>query len=392
MKISVRCKSLTPEKLRAQEAHGKRLDRSSQRRRIRDSAPIVGGGLDLVDLLNTHTEGTKQNKGARNVALHFIIKYPPEIFGDEAPTPFQGLTKRERQKEMARQASRFIQDTHGGQAVFAVRVDTDEAGEWLVDVFACPKYEKTTKNGGTMWISLTKFGKDLARKHQDEVRRRSPDYEGSGAITSPRAIGMSLQTEFAHFFERVNGVKPTAKVEKTNPSPDRLEVEAWRLQQIQEEADDAEAKAKSADEAREKAKAEAVRIREEVESEKADFRKRAKSWVEREKEAIASKHQRADADRAIASADMLTAKTILDQLKKTYHLVRQSMPKIRQILAWDMSTEAEKRQARQERKQVVKISPILRNAIRDAEDHRAGMSATFDDTRPETGFDSGPSL
>lgn len=120
---------------------------------------------------------------------------------------------------MARQASRFIQETHGGQAVFAVRVDTDEAGEWVVDVFACPKYEKATKKGATVWTSLTKFGKDLARKHQDEIRRRSPQHEGPEAITSPRAIGMSLQSEFADYFERVNGVRPTAKVEKDRPRP-----------------------------------------------------------------------------------------------------------------------------------------------------------------------------
>ena len=85
MRAAVRCNALTPEKLKAQEKHGKRQDRTSQGRRVRDTAPIVGGGLDLVDLLNAHTEGTKQNKGARNVALHFIIKFPAEVLGDDAP-------------------------------------------------------------------------------------------------------------------------------------------------------------------------------------------------------------------------------------------------------------------------------------------------------------------
>ena len=42
-------------------------------------------------------------------------------------------------------------------------------------------------------------------KHQDEVRRRSKHYEGTKPITSPRAIGMALQSEFAEFFARVNG-------------------------------------------------------------------------------------------------------------------------------------------------------------------------------------------
>ena len=384
MKISVRCNALTLEKLRAQEDHGKRLDRSSQRRRIRDSAPIVGGGLDLVDRLTAHTDGTKQNKAARNVALHFIVKYPPEILGDGAPAPFQGLSKRDRQKEMARQASRFIQETHGGQAVFAVRVDTDEAGEVVVDVFACPKYVKTTKKAETTWTSLTKFGKDLARKHQDEVRRRSPEHEGPDAITSPRAIGMSLQSEFADYFERVNGVRPTAKVEKDRPAPDRLEVEVWRLQQIQADAIEADAEARKAAEQRDQAEAEAAAIVAQTKAERAAFKKQAREWVNREKTALASKHEAADADRAAAAADLMTARTVLDRLKDTYAAVRASLPRIRQILTWDLATEDETRRAKADRKQVVKISPILRNAIRDAEGQAGRRSVPVQQAGPET--------
>ncbi len=384
MKISVRCNALTIEKLKAQEDHGKRLDRSSQRRRIRDSAPIVGGGLDLVDRLTAHTEGTKQNKGARNVALHFIVKYPPEVLGDDAPTPFRGLSKRDRQKEMARQASRFIQETHGGQAVFAVRVDTDEAGEWVVDVFACPKYEKATKKGATVWTSLTKFGKDLARKHQDEIRRRSPQHEGPEAITSPRAIGMSLQSEFADYFERVNGVRPTAKVEKDRPAPDRLEVEAWRLRQMQADAVEAQAEAEAAAQERDRAEAQAESVRAQTKAEKEAFRKQAREWVEREKVVIASKHQAAAADRAAAAADMMTARTVLDRLKETYQAVRQSIPRIRQILTWDLATEDERRRAKMDRRQVVKVSPILRNAIRDAESQAGRVSVPVQQAGPET--------
>jgi hypothetical protein len=384
MKISVRCNALTLEKLRAQEDHGKRLDRSSQRRRIRESAPIVGGGLDLVDRLTAHTDGTKQNKAARNVALHFIVKYPPEILGDGAPAPFQGLSKRDRQKEMARQASRFIQETHGGQAVFAVRVDTDEAGEVVVDVFACPKYVKTTKKAETTWTSLTKFGKDLARKHQDEVRRRSPEHEGPDAITSPRAVGMSLQSEFAAFFERVNGVKPAMKVEKNTPGSDRLEVEAWRLRQMQADAVEAQAEAEAAAQERDRAEAQAESVRAQTKAEKEAFRKQAREWVEREKVVIASKHQAAAADRAAAAADMMTARTVLDRLKETYQAVRQSIPRIRQILTWDLATEDERRRAKMDRRQVVKVSPILRNAIRDAESQAGRVSVPVQQAGPET--------
>ncbi len=60
MKGSVRCKAVTLAELRAQEKHGKRLDASSQNRRIRDIDPIVGGGLNISELLNKHTAGTKR--------------------------------------------------------------------------------------------------------------------------------------------------------------------------------------------------------------------------------------------------------------------------------------------------------------------------------------------
>lgn len=268
--------------------------------------------------------------------------------------------------------------------MFAVRVDTDEAGEVVVDVFACPKYVKTTKKAETTWTSLTKFGKDLARKHQDEVRRRSPEHEGPDAITSPRAVGMSLQSEFAAFFERVNGVKPAMKVEKNTPGSDRLEVEAWRLRQMQADAVEAQAEAEAAAQERDRAEAQAESVRAQTKAEKEAFRKQAREWVEREKVAIASKHQEAAADRAAAAVDMMTARTVLDRLKETYLAVRQSLPRIRQILTWDLATEAETRQAKADRKQVVKISPILRNAIRDAEGQAGRRSVPVQQAGPET--------
>lgn len=384
MKISVRCDALTLDKLRAQEDHGKRRDKSGQRRRIRESDPIVGGGLDLVDLWTAHTEGARQNKAARNVALQFFIKFPPEVLGDDAPAPFQGLSKRDRQKMMGRQAARFIQETHGGQAVFAVRVDTDEAGEWGVDVFACPKYDKTTKKGATVWTSLTRFGKALALKHQEEIIRRSPDHEGPEAITSPRAVGMSLQSEFADFFEKVNGVRPTPKIEKNNPSRDRLEVEAWRLQQIQADAAEAEAEAHAASRKRDDAEAEAAAIATQAKADRAAFRRQARDWVDREKTVLASKHRAADADRAAAAADLMTARTILDRLTETYQAVRQSLPRIRQILTWDLATQDEKRRAKVDRRQVVKIAPALRGAIADAREQAARLSAAAEKPDPET--------
>lgn len=366
MKAAVRCAALTLAQLRAQEAHGKRLDKSSARRVIRNTPPLVAGGLNLADRLAAHTEGTKQNAAAKKVALHFIVRFPPEVLGDDAPTPFARLDREARERLMLRQAVKFIQETHGGRAVFAARLDRDEAGESVVDVFACPKYDKATKKGATAWTSLTKFGKALALKHQDEVRRRSPQHEGAEAITSPRAIGMSLQSEFAAFFARENGHRLDPKRQKDAPAPDRLEVEAWRLGMMRQEQAEAEAAAAKAEQDRIAAQQEADATAQKAAAEKAAFRRQARAWVDRERAALASKHEEADRDRAAAAAELMTARTALDRLKEAYLAVRSSLPRIRQILTWDLATEDELRRARSDRRQVVQVAPALRRAIEDA--------------------------
>lgn len=89
---------------------------------------------------------------------------------------------------MVRQAMAFINQSHGGRAVFAARLDRDEAGETVVDVFACPLYLKPSKSERrepALWTSATRFGEELARKHQDHIRARLKDAEAVKAITSP---------------------------------------------------------------------------------------------------------------------------------------------------------------------------------------------------------------
>ena len=140
---------------------------------------------------------------------------------------------------------------------------------------------------------------------------------------------------------------------------------------------------------RETAEADAARIRKEAENEKADFRARAGAWVKREQKNIADTKQAADADRAAAAAELLTARTVLDRLKETYAAMRSAMPRIRQILTWDLATEAEKRQALTDRRNVVKTSPFLRRIIEDTERRTAGASALPQQSRPEA---SGPGL
>ena len=176
----MRCAAINAGGLLAQERHGKRLDGSSQRRRVRDDEPHVYKTLDLCDAYERHMHGVKQNTGATKPILHFIVRFPPELLEDGMTKGWSGMSRAERQGRMLRQAVAFINETHGGRAVFAARIDRDEEGETICDVFAAPVYEKRTKRtrpdeAGAMWASATKFGRDLAEKHQDEIRRRHPE-------------------------------------------------------------------------------------------------------------------------------------------------------------------------------------------------------------------------
>lgn len=98
-----------------------------------------------------------------------------------------------------------------------------------MDVFAAPKYEKRTKRTkpdavGDIWMSPTKFGKELAEKHAEEIHRRHP--KAKGKLTKPRHVGIALQSEFADFFKEINGIELAPKVEKKTARKDRIEKEA----------------------------------------------------------------------------------------------------------------------------------------------------------------------
>ena len=270
MKAAVRCEALDMSGLARAEKHGKREDWISNQRRVRDRDPLTLGGLNLGDAYAQHIEGARQNKGAKKPVLHFLIKFPDEMLQNDAPTPYATRSREEREKLMLRQAVQFINESHGGEAVFAARLDRDEAGETVVDVFACPRYLKESRSGRepTPWTSATRFGELLARKHQDHIRTRLKDADTAKPITSPRAVGMALQEEFAEFFQRENGAH-LSRTLKDSRGRDRLEVEEWKLRETQIQArqiiDTAAA------------------IGAETEARREKFQSSANNWIERNK-------------------------------------------------------------------------------------------------------------
>lgn len=229
--------------LHAMEKHGKRLDETSQMRRVRDVEPLVHGTLDLHAAYKAHMCGVAVNKGTKRPILHALIKFPRNI-------PVNAQTE----KRMLEWAVDFIDRTHGGNAVFAGRLDRDEAGLHVVDVFYAPKYEKVTKTRKgeavkTWWLSTTRFGKLLCEKHRIEIECRHSEGKFT---TGPRQTGIALQSELYDYL-CTKGLALTPRSPKTDPWPDRQETEAYKATK------DAEARAAFI---RSEADRDAARIRE----------------------------------------------------------------------------------------------------------------------------------
>lgn len=375
-KGSVRCAAINLGGLAAQERHGKRLDGSSQRRRIRDDRPHVYRTLDLCDAYERHMQGVKQNAGATKPILHFIVRFPPELLaGDDVPEPYRGKSRAERQGMMLRQAVLFINETHGGDAVFAARIDRDEEGETIADVFAVPRYEKRTKRTkpderGAIWASATKFGRELAEKHQAEIRRRHPDAKPS-LLTGPRQVGIALQSEFAEFFERENRIPLSPKKEKAERRSDRVEVEAWREIEA--------ARAVLA------ADAAAIEKRRDVQM-RWDARRGAR--IEREAELL-----KVDREQVTGMRGRLAA--MLDQMERGLRVVLGFGPRVRKVLADAEATAGERAEARQARADVVGAVPQMRrdiSATRDIMGILREMPVRRSVQPEDPGEDAGPSV
>lgn len=168
----------------------------------------------LIDDFERHVSGARYDKRALvaggKIAAHAFLQFPTALKLDA-----------DTERLMLARAVKFVNQMHGGDAVFHARLDRDEAGKHGVDVFFAPRYEKTTgrkKDKVETWVSLRKFEKEAAKKR--------------GFGEGPRERGRMFQTAWFDFLRDPLGMGldwVERGKEKLSPAPDRLEPEVFKL-------------------------------------------------------------------------------------------------------------------------------------------------------------------
>lgn len=202
---AIRQKALKWPDLAKMEAHGKRADESGQKRRVREVEPLVVGGLDLRDLRAEWMQGVKQQ--GKTAALHALVQYPTDLIDGTAV---------DQQEKMLKHAVRFMNDFHGGDAVFAARLDRDEKGRHSVDVFMMPRHEFLYKDGRMQKrAAVSKHTKAEAQRRYGKQDRR--------------AQGSALQDAWFEYMRDEIGLDVQPPEKKKATTKDRLEPEELAL-------------------------------------------------------------------------------------------------------------------------------------------------------------------
>ncbi|MGD7566308.1 hypothetical protein ACQCQA_25365 [Ralstonia pseudosolanacearum] len=194
--------------LGAMERHGKREDVMGKARRVSEVPPLVYGSLDLVRARDEWMEGVQQQ--GKTEAIHMLVQFPT----------FISVKNPRRQESFLKLAVKFANKYHGGDAVFAARIDRDEQGQHTVDVFLMPRHDFTYKDGRTVKrAAVSKFSKAQAK-----VRFGKED---------PRSQGSALQDAWYEFLrdDLSYGEQVLPPQRKKTRTKDRLEPEEYALKQ-----------------------------------------------------------------------------------------------------------------------------------------------------------------
>lgn len=346
--VMARIKPLNGPLLAAAEQHGRRLDAAAIRRKVRDEPSLTwtpdgvdGDPLALSDRLADHVAGALVPK-AKAKALHMLVKLPASV-------PVETV-------EDARAALalvvQFAQDSYGGNAVFSARMDRDERSLNSVDLFLAPRYLKVTKRKSEEAVSLTRFGKLLAKKRGIEDRSDS-------AKGSMQAQGSALQDELADWltargFEAQRGAAKDRDgddwktPEVMGARKDRAAIERFITEQLPEVME----KRAEAD----RLLADAARIRAEADVAAEQIKRQAESEARASAAAIQATAE-ADAGRirsaAKAAADLLAAQAVEDR--------EQRLAEERRVVAADRrQVDADRQQVDRDRADVTRRVQVTR--------------------------------
>lgn len=240
---AIRRNALDRSGLSKMERHELRLDYAGVLRAVEpDRPPLIysphGENLTLTERYDAHVKGARRNAAASKIATHAFVQFPTDL----EITP-------ETEEIMLKQAVDFIEKHHGGRAVFSARLDRDEAGKHGVDVFFAPRYSKTTAKGTDDWISLTKFGKKLARdrlgqRQKETYNKKTKKWkkhfkdDGSPDMVWKDSAHFQGQVFQDYWFEHLRDVMGLDWVQrgkqKIGRDPDRVEPEEYKIQQDKE--------------------------------------------------------------------------------------------------------------------------------------------------------------
>lgn len=170
---SVNCKNIkTIQALANARDHAFRRDENSKQRvdASRTHMNLVASqygsdGRDVVDCFKQFKEktGIREQKGA-SVAMHMLCIVSPEWL-QETGDPRD--PNNPRVNELFKQSQKWAESAFGAGSVIASRLDVDEAGAGVVDVFVCPSAVITQKNRPDKTvISTRKALKDIQRKYK----------------------------------------------------------------------------------------------------------------------------------------------------------------------------------------------------------------------------------
>jgi hypothetical protein len=150
----------------------------------------------------------KVMQSGRSACIHALVQFPTGLLDG---------TNEGHQRAMMDHAVDFLNHYHGGDAVFAARLDRDEKGRHTVDAFLLPRYDFNYKDGRIVKkASVSKFSKAEALRRFGSDDRRSQ--------------GSALQDAFFEHLRdemQLDGALPPER--KKNTTKDRVEPEVYGL-------------------------------------------------------------------------------------------------------------------------------------------------------------------